>query len=160
MEACAATHATLIALEREPWQAVEDDRWEHVPDLASAVVALGEIPRRVFLAIGRQNLDAFASAPQHHYLLRLVDPPTEPLPLSRAEAVLARGPFTMEGDRALLIEHHIEVIVAKNAGGVGAEAKLVAARDLGLPVILVDRPWVPERPVARTVGEVMAWLGA
>ena len=158
VEACAVTGTPLIALEREPWQAAEGDRWTHVPDLGSAVAALGETPRRVFLAIGRQTLDAFSVAPQHHYLLRLVDPPTEPLPLPRAEAVIARGPFTVEGDRALLADHQIEVIVAKNAGGTGAEAKLVAARELGLPVILIDRPWVPERRVARSVQAVMAWL--
>lgn len=158
VDACAVTGTPLIALEREPWQAVEGDHWRHVPDLASAVAALGETPRRVFLAIGRQNLDTFAVAPQHHYLLRLVDPPTEPLPLPRAEAVIARGPFTVEGDRALLQEHRIEVIVAKNAGGAGAEAKLVAARDLGLPVVLIDRPRVPERRVTRSVAGVMAWL--
>lgn len=158
VEACAATGTPLIALEREPWQAAEGDRWTRVPDLAGAVAALGETPRRVFLAIGRQTLDAFAGAPQHHYLLRLVDPPTEPLPLPRAEAVIARGPFTVEGDRALLQDHGIEVVVAKNAGGAGAEAKLVAARELGLPVILIDRPWVPERKVARSVEAVMAWL--
>lgn len=156
--ACAVTGLPLIALERKPWQAKEGDRWTHVADLDAAVAALGEAPRRVFLAIGRQNLAAFARAPQHHYLLRLVDPPTEALPLPRAEAVIARGPFEVAGDRALLLDHRIEVIVAKNAGGAGAEAKLIAARDLGLPVILIDRPLVPERKVARSVDEVMAWL--
>lgn len=159
VEAAETTATPLIALEREPWRATESDRWTHVPDVATAVAALGEVPRRVFLAIGRQTLEAFSVAPQHHYLLRLVDPPTEPLPLTRAEAVIARGPFTVEGDRALLQDHRIDVIVAKNAGGAGAEAKLVAARELGLPVILIDRPAVPTRPVARTVGEVLAWLG-
>lgn len=158
VEACAEAGIPLIALEREPWQAGAGDRWTHVPDLAGAVAALGETPRRVFLAIGRQNLDAFAGAPQHHYLLRLVDPPTEALPLPRAEAVIARGPFTVAGDRALLRDRRIEVIVAKNAGGAGAEAKLVAARELGVPVVLIDRPKLPERRVARTVGEVMGWL--
>lgn len=159
VEACAATQTLLIALERKPWAAGEGDRWTHVPDLAGAVAALGETPRRVFLAIGRQTLDTFAVAPQHHYLLRLVDPPTEPLPLPRAEAIIARGPFTVAGDRALLTDHRIEVIVAKNAGGAGAEAKLIAARELGLPVILIDRPEVPDRQVARSVAEVMGWLG-
>ncbi|MFZ1346621.1 MAG: precorrin-6A/cobalt-precorrin-6A reductase, partial [Tabrizicola sp.] len=80
-------------------------------------------------------------------------------PLPRAEAVIARGPFDVAGDRALLKDHRIEVIVAKNAGGAGAEAKLVAARELGLPVVLIDRPLVPARRVARTVGEVLGWLG-
>lgn len=158
VEACAETAVPLVALEREPWQAGEGDRWTHVPDLVGAVTALGEAPRRVFLAIGRQTLEAFAGAAQHHYLLRLVDPPTEPLPLPRAEAVIARGPFDVAGDRALLQEHRIDVIVAKNAGGTGAAAKLVAARELGLPVILIDRPPAPERRVARTVPEVIAWL--
>lgn len=158
VEACKTTGTPLIALEREPWQAQEGDRWTHVPDVAGAVAALGDAPRRVFLAIGRQTLEAFGGAPQHHYQLRLVDRPTEPLPLPQAKAVIARGPFTVEGDRALLRDHRIEVIVAKNAGGAGAEAKLVAARELGVPVVLIDRPWVPERQVARTVDEVMAWL--
>ena len=159
VEACAEAEVPLVALEREPWQAGAGDHWTHVPDLAGAVAALGEAPRRVFLAIGRQNLDAFAGAPQHHYLLRLVDPPTDPLPLPRAEAVIARGPFDVAGDLALLKNHRIEVIVAKNAGGAGAESKLVAARELGLPVVLIDRPLVPARRVARTVGEVLGWLG-
>jgi precorrin-6A/cobalt-precorrin-6A reductase len=157
--AALATGIPLIALEREPWRAGSGDRWTHVPDLAGAVRALGPAPRRVFLAVGRQTLYAFAVAPQHHYLLRLVDPPTGPLPLPRTEAVIARGPFSVEGDRALLTDHGIDIIVAKNAGGSGAEAKLVAARELGLPVVLIDRPSVPDRRTARTVAEVMGWLG-
>ena len=160
VEASAVTGIPLIALEREPWRAGQGDRWTHVADLKGAVAVLGDAPRRVFLAIGRQNLSAFTGAPQHHYLLRLVDPPTDPLPLPRAEAVIARGPFTLEGDRALLRDQRIDVIVAKNSGGAGAEAKLVAARELGLPAILIDRPVVPDRRIARSVAEVMAWLSA
>jgi precorrin-6A/cobalt-precorrin-6A reductase len=159
VEACARAGTALIALERAPWLAEPGDRWTHVRDLDGAVAALGEAPRRVFLAIGRQTLDAFAGAAQHHYLLRLVDPPTDPLPLPKAEVVVARGPFTVDGDAALLKDHRIEVIVAKNAGGAGAVAKLVAARNLGLPVVLIDRPPVPDRMVAHSVQAVMAWLG-
>jgi precorrin-6A/cobalt-precorrin-6A reductase len=158
VEACTATGVALVALERAPWVAGDGDRWTNIPDVAAAVPALGQAPRRVFLAIGRQTLSAFAGAPQHHYLLRLVDPPAEPLPLPKADVVIARGPFNLAGDRALLQAHRIEVIVAKNAGGAGAVAKLVAARELELPVVLIDRPWVPERRVVQTVTEVMAWL--
>jgi precorrin-6A/cobalt-precorrin-6A reductase len=160
VEAAMITGVHLIALEREPWRAGPGDRWTHVPDLAGAVGALGDPPRRVFLAIGRQSLGAFAAAPQHQYLLRLVDPWDQALPLPRAEAVIDRGPFTAAGDRALMVRHGTQVIVAKNAGGTGAEAKLIAARDLGLPVILIDRPALPARPVAHRVDEVMAWLAA
>jgi precorrin-6A/cobalt-precorrin-6A reductase len=113
----------------------------------------------VFLAIGRQHLDPFAAQPQHRYLLRLVDAPTGPLPLPVADVVVARGPFDVAGDTALMRDHKTEVIVAKNAGGKGAVAKIAAARALGLPVVMIDRPVIPPRPVARTVAAVMDWLG-
>lgn len=156
--ACARAALPLIALEREPWKAGPDDRWQLVPDTDAAAAALPEAPARVFLAIGRQTLAAFRAKPQHRYLLRLVDPPERPLPLPDTEVVLARGPFTEAGDRALLERHRIDLIVAKNAGGSGARAKLDAARALGLPVILIDRPALPARRIARTVAEVMALL--
>jgi len=157
--ACAAIGVALIALERPAWLPQAGDSWLCVPDVAAAVVALPETPSRVFLAIGRQHLAPFATRPQHQYLLRWVDAPTDELPLPHAQVVIARGPFTVEGDRALLQEHRITHVVAKNSGGAGAAAKLEAARSLGLPVILINRPKVPERRTAATVAQVMAWLG-
>lgn len=155
--ACTETGTPLIALERAPWVAGAGDRWTQVPDLAAAVAALDGPPRRVFLAIGRQHLDAFAAQPQHRYLVRLVDAPTAPLPVP-AEVVVARGPFDVAGDTALLQRHGIQVIVAKNAGGKGAVAKIAAARALGLPVVMIDRPRIPPRRVVHGVAGVMAWL--
>jgi precorrin-6A/cobalt-precorrin-6A reductase len=148
----------LIALERAPWVAGAGDDWRRVPDIDAAVAALPESPARVFLAIGKQTLAPFAAKPQHHYLLRLVDPPEEALPLPDAAAVIARGPFSETGDLRLLQDHRIGWIVAKNAGGAGAEAKLIAARKLGLPVVMIDRPALPDRQVVATVAEVMRWL--
>lgn len=159
VDAARQTGLPLIALERQPWRATEGDRWTHVPDMESAARALPATPARVFLAIGKLHLDVFAARPEHHYLLRLVDP-AETLPLPDAQAVIARGPFTLEGDLDLMRTHRITHIVAKNAGGVGARAKLDAARELGLPVILIDRPAVPHRPSVETVAEVLAWLHA
>lgn len=156
--ACAQAGIPLIALERPVWTAGPSDDWHAVPDIAAAVAALPQAPARVFLAIGKQNLAPFAARPQHHYLLRLVDPPEAPLPLPQATVVLARGPFDPEGDAALMRAHGISHIVAKNAGGAGAEAKLAAARALRLPVILIGRPALPPRRVATTVEEVMGWL--
>ena len=155
--ACAATGTPLIALERAPWMPGEGDRWTHVADIQAAVAALAGPPQRVFLAIGRQHIDAFAAQPQHRYLLRLVDDPTGPLPFP-AEVVVARGPFDVAGDKALMRDHGTEVIVAKNAGGKGAVAKIAAARALGLPVVMIDRPVIPPRPVVHGVAAVMAWL--
>ena len=156
IEACARAGVPLLGLERAPWVAGIGDHWVHVDSLAAAVAALPDAPTRVFLAIGKQNLAGFAAKP-HHYLLRLVDAPDAP-PLPDCTVLLARGPFEAEGDRALLIQHNISFIVAKNAGGSGAEAKLIAARALGLPVILIDRPTLPTRRVVGSVAEVMAWL--
>lgn len=154
--ACAQTGAQLIALERPAWQPQPGDSWTHVPNIDTAVAALPAEPSRVFLAIGKQNLDAFAARSQHHYLLRLVDP--GPVPLPHATTVIARGPFDVAGDMALLRDHAITHIVAKNAGGAGAEAKLTAARALHLPVILIDRPALPLRDTVASVAEVIAWL--
>nr|5C4R_A Chain A, Precorrin-6A reductase [Rhodobacter capsulatus SB 1003] len=156
--ACAQTGVALCAFERAPWTAQAGDRWTHVPDLAAAVAALPQAPARVFLAIGKQHLRDFSAAPQHHYLLRLVDPPEGPLPVPDARAVIARGPFTVQGDTELLRSETITHVVAKNAGGAGAEAKLIAARSLGLPVILIDRPAVPARDICATLEGVMGWL--
>lgn len=156
--ACAATGTPLCALERPAWAPGPGDRWQGVPDMAAAVAALPEAPARVFLAIGRQTIAPFAARPQHHYLLRLVDPPEGPLPLPRATAIIARGPFDVAGDTALLRDHAITHIVAKNAGGAGAEAKLTAARALALPVILIDRPALPPRLTLGRAEEVMDWL--
>ncbi len=159
--ACAEAGVPLLRFDRPGWQAQPGDRWQRVPDLAAAAAALPEPPARVFLAIGRQGLAAFAARPQHHYLLRLVDPPPTP-PLPACTVIVARGPFDAAADLALMRSHRITHVVAKDAGGDGARAKLDAARALGLPVILIDRPAVALPPtVARagSVAEAMDWIG-
>jgi precorrin-6A/cobalt-precorrin-6A reductase len=154
VQASAAAGVPLLALERPAWQAQGGDVWTHVADIDAAVKALPAEPARVFLAIGKQNLSPFLACAQHWYLLRLVDPVLD-LPAARGHVVLDRGPFTLQGDRALLQAHGITHIVSKNSGGAGAEAKLIAARELGLPVILIDRPHIPSRTVLHSVNEVL-----
>lgn len=158
VEACAATSTPLIACLREAWTEVPGDQWQHVDSFESAARALPNRPARIFLAIGRQHLAPFATQPQHFYLLRLVDLLDTAMPLPNAEIVVARGPFTFEGDLALLRHHAITHVVTRNAGGAGAKAKLDAARALGLPVIMIDRPSLPERRTAQSVDEIMRWL--
>lgn len=156
--ACAAMGVPLIALERPAWQPQPGDRWVRVPDIAGAVAALDRPATRVMLAVGRMHLDAFAPNPQHHYLLRLVDPPKGALALPNTTVVVDRGPFSVEGDRALMEAHEIGLVVSKNAGGTGAVAKIEAARALGLPVIMIDRPAMPARTAVGSVAAVCAWL--
>jgi precorrin-6A/cobalt-precorrin-6A reductase len=158
VEAIAETGVKLIALERPPWIEAPGDKWLRVPSLEAAANALGKAPRRVFLGIGRMHLDVFASAPQHAYLVRLIDPPRGKLPLPHLSVVVARGPFTFANDKALFEERRIDVVVAKNSGGAAAEAKILAARKLGLQVVMVDRPAIPARPSVTTIEDVLAVL--
>ena len=158
IEAARVAGVNLLALEPDPWTATPGDKWTCVADIDAAVAALDDGPQRIFLAIGRLNLASFASQPQHHYLLRLVDRPKNPLPLPNTTVVVERGPFTFEDDVALLQTHGIDLVVAKNAGGEGARAKIDAAHSLRLPVIMIDRPMIAERPVVSTVSDAMHWL--
>lgn len=160
--ACALTTIPLLALERPPWLAQAGDNWLDVADATMAAACLPATPGNVFLAIGRQNLDAFTVRPEHHYLLRLVDPlPPElalQMHLPRVTVLVDKGPFTEVRDRAIMEEHHITHVVAKNAGGSAARAKLEAARALRLPVIMIARPVQPDRHSVGSVDAVMAWL--
>jgi precorrin-6A/cobalt-precorrin-6A reductase len=156
--ACAETGVPLLALTRAPWQAVSGDHWVHVPDMEGAVAALDRPPLRVMLAVGRMHLAEFARQPQHHYLLRLVDPPDRPLPLPHADVIIDRGPFDVEADTRLMQEHGIQMVVSKNAGGTGAVAKIIAARQLGLPVVMIDRPALPQRREVYDVEAALDWL--
>ncbi|WP_050405044.1 cobalt-precorrin-6A reductase [Bradyrhizobium embrapense] len=157
--ACAQAATPLLALERAPWNRTSGDRWIEVADAGSAVAALPESRANVFLAIGRQHIAPFGSRPQHAYTLRFVDPPGETLPLPDAEIIVSRGPFTLEGELEMMRTRAIAWIVARNSGGSGARAKIDAARTLGLPVIMITRPLLPERPRVERVREVMEWLG-
>jgi precorrin-6A/cobalt-precorrin-6A reductase len=158
--ACAAAAAgvPLLALWRPPWTPVAGDRWIEVADVRAAVAALGDRPRRIFLALGRKDLAPFADAPQHHYLLRSVDPVEPPLAVPHASYIVARGPFTECGDRALLTAHAIESVVAKNSGGSATYGKIAAARALALPVIMLRRPPLPQVPAVATIDAVAAWI--
>ncbi|MCA1455481.1 cobalt-precorrin-6A reductase [Bradyrhizobium sp. BRP22] len=156
--ACTATGTPLIALERSPWEKASGDDWIEVADVASAVAVLPEHPARVFLAIGRLHIAPFGARPQHAYTLRFVDPPESTLPFD-AEVIVSRGPFTFESEVEMVRTRGIEWIVARNSGGNSARAKIDVARVLGLPLIMISRPRLPERPRVENVAEVMQWLG-
>jgi precorrin-6A/cobalt-precorrin-6A reductase len=157
-EAARRTGVPVLALHRPGWAPVAGDRWIEVGDMAGAVRVLGMPSRRVFLALGRKEIEPFAEAPQHHYLVRSVDPVDPPLAVPHAVYVTGRGPFDEANERALLEHHRIDVIVAKNSGGAATYGKVAAARALGLPVIMLGRPALPEAEAVETVDEAEAWL--
>jgi precorrin-6A/cobalt-precorrin-6A reductase len=157
-EAAARAKVALIALDRPAWTPIAGDRWTVVPDMPAAVQGLGVSPRRAFLAFGRNELMPFAAAAQHFYLIRSVDPVEPPLPVPHAAYVTGRGPFDEAGERELLAQHRIDVIIAKNSGGAATYGKLAAARSLGVAVIMLARPVRPPVPAAASVEEVLARL--
>lgn len=148
-----------VALTRPTWEPVAGDRWTRVANIDGAVAALAGPPCRVMLALGRMHVEAFAVQRQHHYLLRFVDAPMQPPGLPHHSLIIDRGPFTAAGDSKLMQAHSIDLVVCKNAGGNGADAKLIAARNLGLPVLMIDRPAMPERAEFYRSEDVLEWLG-
>lgn len=154
--AAEAAGVPLIALRRPAWRRAAGDRWTEVDGEAEAVRALGTAPRRVFLALGRQELAPFEAAPQHHYLVRSVDP-VEPRPaLAHVRYVTARGPFDEAAEEALLRSERIDAIVAKNSGGAATYGKIAAARRLGVEVVLLRRPELPRVRSGDDVEQVAA----
>jgi len=153
--ACPAAGVPLLRLERPGWSERPGDDWYRAPDRAAAAALVPRLGRRVLLTTGRQGLAAFAAI-DAWFLIRCVDPPEPPLPAEH-ELLLDRGPYTVAGELALIDRHAIELVVTKDSGGGLTEAKLDAARERGLPVIVVDRPPRPATPTVATVAEALAW---
>jgi precorrin-6A/cobalt-precorrin-6A reductase len=141
--AAAATGIPAVVLRRPGWRPGPGDRWHQADSLAEAATLLPELGRRVFLTTGRLGLAAFADLTRIHFLVRSVEAPEPPLPPD-TEVLLARGPFTVDDEKSLLRGHRVDVLVTKDSGGAATAAKLAAARDLGLPVVVVRRPPLPE----------------
>lgn len=146
-----------LRLHRRPWSPQPDDDWIIVSDMADAARVIRERFRRPMLTVGRQGLGAFAGDTRSSYLIRCVEPPTGALP-HRYLLVLDRGPFGADSERTLMSRHRIDVLVTKNSGGEATEAKLEAARELRIPVIMVDRPAAPEAETVHTVDDAARWL--
>ncbi len=159
-EACVQTGIPLLRLTRAPWRPVDGDEWIAVADNADAVRALGANPRRVFLTIGRQGVAAFRVAPQHHYLLRVIDPPEDSDLPPDCTVIADRGPFTSENESVLMRTHKIEIVVSKNSGGALTYAKIEAARALGLPVVMISPPVMDGVPVTHDLDVALAFLGS
>jgi len=161
-EAAAAAGVRLLVLRRPPWPA--DPSWLTVPDIDAAAAAVRDWPgEAVFLTTGRRDLGAFAADDRHRFLARAVDPPDPGAQAPpRLTLILGRGPYTLDGETALLREHGIGLLVTKNSGGPMTAAKLDAARALAVTVVMVERPPLPPLPPAAgpvsTVAEAVRWV--
>lgn len=155
-EAARLAGVPLVALLRPAWERQPGDIWTEAADIPEAVARLGESPRRVLVALGRNEVHALEAAPQHHYLVRSIDPVEPRLTVPHARYIEARGPFSPADEHALLTANDIDAVLSKNSGGAATYGKIAAARALGIEVIMVARP---ERPQVETVGSVDAVLG-
>jgi precorrin-6A/cobalt-precorrin-6A reductase len=157
MAVCARAGVALASFTRPPWKAQPGDIWNEASDAVAAAVALGSSSKRVFLTVGRLQLAAFRDLP-HHFLIRTIDPPLrDSLPKS-SEILLAKGPFTAAEEIDLMRRHAIEVLVSKNSGGGATEAKIEAARSLGVPVVMIQRPPAQGQTVFYDIEEALAWI--
>ncbi len=159
-EAAGLAGVPCLRLLRPPWEAPIGATWHEVDTVELAAGRLAELgARRAFLAIGAGQVRAFAQLRGVRLILRTIEPPAV-VPSGQVTVLLARGPFTVEAESALLLEHRIEVLVARNSGGPATEAKLVAANRLGIPVIMVRRPRLADGERVTTVAEAVEWVGA
>ncbi len=150
--ACTQTTVPLLRLTRPAWTRQAGDDWVDVPDAERAAASIAV--ERVFLTTGLRDLDAFAARGDVWFLVRSIEPPAR-VPLAHYTLIQARGPFDEAAETALMRHHRIEALVAKNSGGGATYAKIAAARALGLPVIMIARPVLPE---AKTVNDIEAAL--
>lgn len=157
-QACATARVPLLALVRPPWTAIPGDRWHDAADMSHAAAIVATMGTRVFLTVGRQELAPFATCSDRWFLIRTIDAPDVPLPPQHT-LLRARGPFARDEEEVLLREHAIDVLVSKNSGGDATYPKIEAARNLGIPVVMVQRPPRSPVPYVETVAEAVTWVG-
>ncbi len=155
--ACRERGVPLVALVRAEWSPVAGDRWFPAPDIDSAVPLACALGRRIFLTVGGRSLAPFAVRGDRWFLIRSIDPPHEPLP-ARCDVILKRGPFALADELALLHANAIDVVVSKQSGGLATYAKIAAARALGLPVVMIERPPRPDVPGVASIEAALLWL--
>ncbi len=152
-----AKDVKFLALHRPDWPRSAQDDWIEVDDVAGAVVALAPLGTRIFLTLGQRDLDAFAALKSRFFLVRLIEPPAT-FPFAEGELLLNRGPFTLDGELALMRRARIDVLVTKASGGAATFAKIAAARQLRLPVVMIRRRQPPDVPSVESVAAAVAWV--
>ncbi|BAZ10050.1 precorrin-6x reductase [Calothrix sp. NIES-4071] len=147
-----------LMLVRPGWEKDKSDNWVEVENVEAAANILPGLAKRVFLTIGRQQLAPFAYLNNIWFLMRAIDPPSPDIPLPQGKLLLARGPFSLEDEKKLLLEYEIDTVVSKNSGGGATYAKIIAARELGIKVVMVQRSPIPEGEKTTSAEGAMMWL--
>jgi len=155
--ACARSRTPLLRLLRPPWTAGPGDTWHEAGSLQAAAELLPSAWQRAFLTTGRQGLHVFAALDQLWFLIRCASAPAGPLPAAR-HVIVARDPGDAGAERAIMTRHRIDVLVTKNSGGALSAGKLAAARQIGVPVVMIRRPPLADVPGCSSPGDAVGWL--
>ncbi|MGQ9869975.1 cobalt-precorrin-6A reductase [Leptodesmis sp.] len=156
--AAAAVGIPHLMLIRPAWERTEGDDWIEVDSHEAAAAKLPKLAQRIFLTIGRQELAAFAHLQDLWFLMRMIDPPLLNAAVPPGKLLLERGPFSLDNERSLLQQYEIGAIVSKNSGGNATYAKIIAARELGIPVVMIQRPPIPPGDIVADIESALSWL--
>jgi precorrin-6A/cobalt-precorrin-6A reductase len=150
----------VLVLWRDEWVAQPKDKWLEVASVEEAAEHVERLGGRVFLTTGIKDLAAFEGIETASFVVRLVNEPKEKLDLVNHELVISRPPYDLAAEKQLMIDHDIKLLVTKNSGGLATRAKIEAARELGIAVIMVQRP--PKEPLeyVNGVAQAMQWISA
>ena len=146
-----------LMLVRSAWESVIDDKWIEVENIQAAAAILPGLAKRVFLTIGRQELTAF-TLENVWFLMRAIEKPLSDIVLPKGLLLLKRGPFDQDSEIQLLQKHNIDTVVSKNSGGDATYAKIIAARELGIKVVMVKRPMLPQGELVEDVESALRWI--
>jgi precorrin-6A/cobalt-precorrin-6A reductase len=147
-----------LLFNRPAWEKVNGDRWIEVDHIEAAAAVLENQAQRVFLTVGRQELSTFAQLSGIWFLMRVIDPPSPDILIPSGLVLCDRGPFALDNERQILIQHQIDTIVSKNSGGDATYAKIIAARELGVKVVMVNRPAIPPGQQVSNIEDAVSWL--
>ncbi|HTL90553.1 MAG TPA: cobalt-precorrin-6A reductase [Leptolyngbya sp.] len=145
-----------LSIVRPAWQ--PEPHWIEVESNEAAAAVLPDLAQRIFLTIGRQELSTFAHLTKLWFLMRMIDPPAAGTLIPPGKVLLARAPFSVEQERSWLQDNQIQAIVSKNSGGEATVSKLIAARELQLPVVMVQRPTLPEGETVLDTKAALLWI--
>ncbi len=146
-----------LMLVRAEWESVKGDRWIEVENIQAASAILPGLAQRVFLTIGRQELTAFALE-NVWFLMRAIEKPSSDIVLPKGLLLFDRGPFDKDLEKQLLHKYNIDTVVSKNSGGDATYAKIIAARELGIKVVMVKRAMLPQGELVEDVESALEWV--
>ena len=156
--ACLQTGTRRLILERPSWPSLPDGNVITVDNFDAAAQAVSNLGGRVFLSFGHRGLEAFAALSGLSFVVRVIEPPKTPLPISGATVITGRPPFSLADEKALLKNQAIDIVVSKNSGGASVPAKITAAMEAGLPIVMIARPPTESGEAAGTLDDALGWI--